>query len=80
VLRRPPACPAGVIVSDGEFILKITCPVIRLDKRPESCGFRIYFSDIVTELINEGDGGFSALDLADQRASPTLGDELTKED
>ncbi|WP_206750515.1 hypothetical protein, partial [Halorubrum sp. SP9] len=64
VLRRPPACPAGVIDSDGEFLLKITHPVIHLDKRLTSCGFRIYFGVLVTELINEATDRFSELDLA----------------
>ena len=72
MLRRPPACPAGVIDDDEEFLLKITFPVIHIDKLLTSCGFRVYFVYIITEIINEIRGEFSALDLAIPHSLLTL--------
>jgi len=62
-LRRPPACPAGVIVDDGDFLLKITYPVIHIDKRLTSCGFRVILSELITEYINDFVERISDLDL-----------------
>jgi hypothetical protein len=63
-----PGLPGGVIASDGEFLLKITFPVIQTDKQLPSCGFHVSFSIIVTEYINNSGAAVSVLDLWQKEA------------
>jgi hypothetical protein len=53
VLRRPPACPAGVIATECDFPIKDSVPIIQTDKTLQYRDYRINFHPIIYEYIND---------------------------